>query len=236
MSNSDIGDFYFGISNKKIYICFFEKGKNEYLNKVTFDIPDDLVNDLNFKIISDLLKVNIRKIEKKLGLFLNGGNISIQSKSNQSIKFSIKNIFDEKIIEKRVVTNLIQSEIQKFFNNDKKLFIAHIIINKYVIDDKVYNFLPTNIKFRKIILEIEFICLDKNLINKIKGLFNECKINLNKIVSYEYAKKFLDDSNDETMCLSAHKVLNGANQSEVYLQEEKSKKSNIFDTIFNFFD
>ena len=103
------------------------------------------------------------------------------------------------------------------------MFIAHIIINKYVIDDKVYNFLPTNIKFRKIILEIEFICLDKNLINKIKGLFNECKINLNKIVSYEYAKKFLDDSNDETMCLSAHKVLNGANQSEVYLQEEKSK-------------
>ena len=103
---------------------------------------------------------------------MNCGNISIQSKSNQSIKFSIKNIFDEKIIEKRVVTNLIQSEIQKFFNNDKKLFIAHIIINKYVIDDKVYNFLPTNIKFRKIILEIEFICLDKNLINKIKGLFS----------------------------------------------------------------
>ena len=25
------------------------------------------------------------------------------------------------------------------------------------------------------------------------------------------------------LCLSAHKVLNGANQSEVYLQEEKSK-------------
>ena len=69
MSNSDIGDFYFGISNKKIYICFFEKGKNEYLNKVTFDIPDDLVNDLNFKIISDLLKVNIRKIEKKTWSF-----------------------------------------------------------------------------------------------------------------------------------------------------------------------
>ena len=54
-------------------------------NKVTFDIPDDLVNDLNFKIISDLLKVNIRKIEKKLGLFLNCGNISIQSKLSKHI-------------------------------------------------------------------------------------------------------------------------------------------------------
>ena len=39
-------------------------------------------------------------------------------------------------------------------------------------------------------LEIEFICLNKKLINKVKNLFNECKIDVNKIVSYEYAKKF----------------------------------------------
>ena len=27
MSNLDYGDFYFGISDNKIYICFFENGK-----------------------------------------------------------------------------------------------------------------------------------------------------------------------------------------------------------------
>ena len=70
----------------------------------------------------------------------------------------------------------------------------------------------------------------------MKNLFNECKIDINKIVSYEYAKKFLDDSNDDTLCLSAHKILNGANQSEVYPTLKKIKKTNIFDKIFNFFD
>ena len=55
----------------------------------------------------------------------------------------------------------------------------HIFINKYIIDDKVYDFRPKNIDFKKIILEIEFICLDKNLINKnkqfISRMQNRCK-------------------------------------------------------------
>ena len=58
---------------------------------------------------------NIRKIEKNLGFFLNNGNISIQSNSYQSILFSIKNIFDEKKLDKKVIANLVQSCIQKFY-------------------------------------------------------------------------------------------------------------------------
>ena len=96
MSKFKKGDFYFGISDKKIYICFFEEGKNVYKENLNFEIPDSLNNSLNFKIILNLLKENIRKIEKNLGFFLNNGNISIQSNSYQSILFSIKNIFDEK--------------------------------------------------------------------------------------------------------------------------------------------
>ena len=56
MSDSDKGDFYFGISDKKIHICFFEKGKSQYKETINFEIPDSLNNDLNFKIILDLLK------------------------------------------------------------------------------------------------------------------------------------------------------------------------------------
>ena len=94
MSSSDRGNFYFGISDKKIYICYIENGKTYYKENINFEIPDSLSNDLNFEIIIKLLKKNIRKIEKKLGFFLNSGNISIKSNSYQSILFSIKNIFD----------------------------------------------------------------------------------------------------------------------------------------------
>ena len=236
MNSSLLGEFYFGISEKKIYICFFERGKNYFKSSVHFEIPENLNNNLNFKILLVLLKENIRKLEKNLGFFLNNGNISIQSNSYQSILFSIKNIFDEKKLDKKVIANLVQSCIQKFYIDEQNLSIIHIIINKYVIDDKVYKYLPNNIKFKKIILEIEFICLDKNLINKLKKLFNKCKIDIKKIVSYDYAKKFSKNHTDDTMCLSAYKVLNGINQSEVYQEENIQKKQGIFDKIFNFFD
>ena len=207
---------------------FFEKGNAEYKEEVNFEIPDSLNNKLNFKIILNLLKENIRKLEKKIGLFLNSGNISIKSNTYQSILFSIKNIFDKKKLNKKIITDIIQTGIHQFQNNEKTLSIIHIIINKYIIDDKVYKFYPDGLNFKKIILEMEFICLDRNLVDKVKNLFNECKIQVNKIVSYEYAKKFLINNKDDTMCLSAKRVLNGVNQSEVYLIESSLLKNRIY--------
>ena len=70
----------------------------------------------------------------------------------------------------------------------------------------------------------------------MKRLFNECKININKIVSYDYAKRFLINESDDTMCISANKVLNGEKQSEVYLTEALPKKTSLFSKIFGLFD
>ncbi len=236
MSSLDYEGFYFGISDNNIYICFFENGKRYFKKSINFEIPDTLNNNLNFKIISNLLKKNIRVFEKSLGLFLNKGNISIQSKTYQSIIFSTKNIFDQIKLDEKVVSNLVKIGTQYFASNEKRLSIIHIIINKYIIDGKNYDNMPRNIKFKKIILEIELVCLDKNLINKVSNLFKECNIEINKIVSFEYAKNFLDGEDDKTMCISAKKVLDGANKSEIKLQEISPSKSKIFDRIFNFFD
>ena len=114
--------------------------------------------------------------------------------------------------------------------------IIHVIIDKYIIDDKEYKNLPSNIKFKKIILEIEFICLEKKLLDKVKKLFNECEINIDKIVSHEYAKKISNNLSDDTMCVAAHNIITGINQSEVYLESNNQKKKGIFYKIFNLFD
>ena len=236
MNNSKNTDFYFGISDSKIYICFLESEKNKLKNSVDFGLPDSLSNDLNFKIILNLLQKNIRKLETEIDHFINNGNISIQSRTYQSISFSVKNIFDEMVLNKEIINKLVRSTIQQFHNCEKNLTILHVIINKYIVDNKVYVFFPNCKKFKKIVLELEFVCLNKVLIHKVKNLFNECKIDIKKIVSYDYAKKFLDNIKDDTLCFSAHKILNGANQSEVILSENTLKKHNLFDKIFNFFD
>ena len=236
MNSVDKENFYFGISDTKIYISFFDSKKKKIKNTVNFEIPGSLNNNLNFKVILNLLQKNIRKLEKVSGLYLNSGNISVQSKTYQSILFSVKNIFDEKKLDKEVITKIVRSGIQQFYNTEPNLNILHVIINKYIIDDKVYVFFPNNIIFKKIILEIEFICLDKNFIDKIKNLFSNCKINIKNIVSHDYATRYLNDVKDETMCVSANKILNGENHSEVVIIEDVSKNPSLFDKIFNFFD
>ena len=236
MNSNDKGSFYFGISDTKIYICFFDDEKKIIKNVVQFEIPGSLNNNLNFKVILNLLQKNIRKLEKELGFYLNSGNISVKSKTYQSILFSVKNIFDEKKLDKEVITKIVKSGIQQLYNNDQNLNILHVILKKYIIDDNVYISFPENIKFKKIILEIEFICLDKNFIDKIKNLFNNCKIEVKNIVSYDYATRYLNDFKDDTMCLSAKKILDGVNPSEVVLLEDTSKNEGLFDKVFNIFD
>ena len=120
----------------KKFIYVFLTIKKKLKNSVSFDIPDRLNNNLNFKIILNLLRENIRKLEKKIGLFLNSGNISIKSKSYQSILFSVKDIFDERELDKEVIIKLVRIAMQQLQNCEKNLTILHVIINKYVIDDK----------------------------------------------------------------------------------------------------
>tara|TARA_B100000242_G_scaffold84930_1_gene56673 strand:- start:51 stop:761 length:711 start_codon:yes stop_codon:yes gene_type:complete len=236
MNNSKNVDFYFGITENKIYICFFDNEKSRLKNTVNFEIPGSLNSNLNFKLITTLLKENIRKLEKDLGFFLNNGYISVKSKTYQNILFSVKDIYDERKLDKEVIIKLVKGAMQEFYNSEKNLTILHVIINKYVVDDKVYNIFPEWKKFKKIVLEIELICLNKNLINKLTKLFNECKIDVKKIISHDYAKKFLNENKDDTLCLSAYKIINGANQSEVILIENTEEKHSLFDRIFNFFD
>ncbi|MDA9745584.1 hypothetical protein N9U89_02725, partial [Candidatus Pelagibacter sp.] len=217
-------------------ICFFDNEKSRLKNTVNFEIPGSLNSNLNFKLITTLLKENIRKLEKDLGFFLNNGYISVKSKTYQNILFSVKDIYDERKLDKEVIIKLVKGAMQEFYNIEKNLTILHVIINKYVVDDKVYNIFPEWKKFKKIVLELELICLNKNLINKLTKLFNECKIDVKKIISHDYAKKFLNENKDDTLCLSAYKIINGANQSEVILIENTEEKHSLFDRIFNFFD
>ena len=67
-----------------------------------------------------MLRKNIRKLEKDIGLFVNSGNISIKSKSYQSILFSVKDIFDERELEKEVIIKLVRVAMQQLQKCEKK--------------------------------------------------------------------------------------------------------------------
>ena len=178
MNNSERTNFYFGIAENKIYICFLDSEKNKLKNSVNFDIPDSLNNNLNFKIILNLLQKNIRKLEKELDRFINNGNISIQSKTYQNILLSVKDVFDERELDKEVINKLVRSAIQQLYNNEKSLTILHVIINKYIVDDKqavdvffmLLNSFLKNSKSAAVFLEISNLKLILSTISVLKVL------------------------------------------------------------------
>ena len=73
-----------------------------------------------------MLQKNIRKFEKDIGFFVNSGNISIKSKSYQSILYSVKDIFDERELEKEVIIKLVRVAMQQLQKCEKNLEIGNV--------------------------------------------------------------------------------------------------------------
>ena len=71
---------------------------------------------------------------------------------------------------------IVQSEVQYFRTFDERLSIIHLVINKYIIDDKVFNYLPTNMKnLQNYLRDRVYMFKNKKLIAKVKNLFKNAK-------------------------------------------------------------
>ena len=209
------------LTNEKIY---FEK----------FKIEENFA-ELKFSKLDEFLNFNIFKIEKKLNNFIKDIYVILDSKEFHSIKLSIKkdnngnSINSDTLIHPlNDLKNLCQSNLQ-----NKK--IIHLLIEKYVIDNKFYTTLPENINCNIFSLDTEFICLSKNLIENIEKILNKYHISLNQILSARYVEK-LKDNSDSTIFTTASRIISGHNSNEVLLNGKINKKQGFFERFFNFFN
>ena len=124
--------------------------------------------------------------------------------------------------------NLCQSNLQ-----NKK--IIHFLIEKYVIDNRIYKTLPENVNCNIFSLDTEFICLSKNLIENIEKILKKYHISLNQILSASYVEKFKDNT-DNTIFTTASRIISGHNSNEVLLTGKITKKQGFFERFFNFFN
>ena len=84
-------------------------------------------------------------------------------------------------------------------NYDDKV-IAHMIIDKYLVDENFFTSLPDNIKFDNLSLEINFVCYSKDLFNELKEKLGNYHIEIKQILSARYIKDyFRNDEKDKKM-------------------------------------
>ena len=225
---------YLYLDNTQYIIYITDNKTNEKIYSERLAVEKNST-ELKFSKLDEFLGSNILKIEKKLNSFIKDIYVILDSEEFHSIKLSIKKDNDGNLINSEALIhplidlkNLCQSNLL-----NKK--IIHLIIEKYLIDNKFYTSLPENVKCNIFSLDTEFICLSKNLIENIEKTLKKYHISLIQILSASYVKKFKDNT-DNTIFTTASRIISGHNSNEVLLSGKITKKQGFFERFFNFFN
>ena len=192
-------------------------------------------NHIELDFLDNFLNENIFKIEKKLKEFIKNIFLIIDHQNIFPIRLSIKNKFDNIIINSNSIHKLILEAKSCCNKTLEGLDILHMNIDKFNIDGTYFETLPEKKNCNNLSIEVSYICIPKRISKTIEDVLRKYQISLDKILSLDYLNSFLDDKNDN-LYLMAQKILDGFNENEVHITSENSKKSGFFERFFNFFD
>ena len=138
--------------------------------------------------INKSIKNIILKTEREIGRHLNKTFVMLDSHKFLSIDVSIKKKTDQININENIIKQFIQEIKVEIERNYKKFKILHIVILRYVLDDKESNNLPKNIKVNNLIIDIKFILAPNEIIDDMRELFKDNQTSISNIFCSTYIK------------------------------------------------
>ena len=142
----------------------------------------DISQKNNYEEYLKSINFLIREAENKISTHLENITVLYDTSKILTIDLSIKKKLDQKTIFKDICSSIIleANQLIKDCYINKK--IIHLIIKKYIINDKEFLNIPNKIpKLNSVILEIKFICLPYN---QYKNVFETFKKNNLKVINF----------------------------------------------------
>ena len=207
---------------------------NEFVYKKE-TLTNNKSNKIDSNFLDNFLNDNIFKIEKKLNEFIKNIFLIIDNQKIFSIHLSVKNKFDNIVINSNSLNKLILEAKSCCKKTLEDFDILHMKIDQFYIDGTYFKTLPEKKNCNNLSIEVSYICIPKRISKTIEDVLRKYQISLDKILSLDYLNSFLDDKNDN-LYLMAQKILDGFNQNEVYITNKYSKKLGFFERFFNFFN
>ena len=233
MTKKEFQSFYLAIVDQNLHINYFgPKDDNSNYHK-KYSMPDSLDNNLNLIILTKFVSEKVKDFEKNIGNFIEKINV-ITDAQHEQFSLSLKNRYDSNQIKETDVVRLINDAKKLIVRHNKNYAILHIIVDKYIIDGQEFLVFPENINYKEFIINVSFITIQNSVINILSKIFQDCNIEVNKIISHHYSGRFADKS-DISPCVAGKKVIDGINPSEVTIRNQYSKKLGLFEKMFNFF-
>ena len=211
------------INSTNEFVYKGEKLTNNQNNQIELDFLDNFLNE------------NIFKIEKKLNEFVKNIFLIIDHQNIFPIRLSIKNKFDNIIINSNSINKLLLEAKSCCKKTLEDFDILHMKIDRFIIDGTYFETLPEKQNCKNFSIEINYICLPKKISKTIEDVLAKYQISLDKILSFNYLNNFLDDKNNN-LYITAQKILDGFNENEVYITNKNPKKLGFFERFFNFFN
>ena len=224
--------YFLIIKKRKILFVSFDDTKGSIPSK-EISIDDYSIDSIDFSI-ENFLEKNIFEIEKNLNSFIKKIYIIFETDNFFLAETSIKH----KIIDKNSNNNQIKESLidirNQFIKYSPEDETIHMLIKNFVIDGTTYQNLPKNIESKFLAIQVNFICMKKQILKRLKKIFSKYQISINKILSYEYLKD-LDNRRDQDIIKLANDSIDGSNINEIFILRKTSKNYGFFEKFFNFF-
>jgi len=225
--------YFLLVGPKKISLKVLNS-KNEFLYTKERS-ENSLTLEENLDSLENFLKQNIFEVEKNLNNHIKDVILILDHDDFVSVDMSFKINFKETQLSKDNMTNSLIDVKNQFKKTVFDYEIIHIMINKYIIDGLDHLSLPMHNNYQNLSLEIKFICLKNDIIQKLRKILSKYQISLNKILCYSYLSK-QNSYKNENIFIIADKVINGFNQNEIFLVNKDIKNSGFFEKFFNIFN
>jgi len=226
---------FINLDHDKIGVIIVDKENKSQIFIKNFDVTNDFNN---FKTIIDnlnkILKSLIIELERKINNPINNMNLMIDDPKTLSIYASVKKNYDKKKIQKNQIEYLIQDIKEQILRTNSEIKIAHILIKNFFVNGESYIGIPVGEICKDLVIEVQFICFPKKIIDSLKNLFENYQININKVICTNYAKSLLDNDLNN-LSEAGLRAFVGFNMNEVFINPKKLTKVGFFERLFHIF-
>ena len=155
---------------------------------------------INLKKASDSIRSCISGAEKKAKVLLKKINVVFEEPEFLCTKFSKQKKIDGSKIHKDDIEFLLSESKKQLILNDEKQSIVHIFNYNYIVDGKTFVEEPIGVYADSLSHEITFITMPKNNLKNIEQAFENCDIEIEKLISNTFALgvKLLNDKELES--------------------------------------
>lgn len=226
---------FFLISNKKLAITVYDvlKKKNVFTKEI---LIENTKSSSQFSLIQNFLEDHIYEIEKMMDNFINNIHLVIENEDFFSVKISLKKNNYGNTINYETINHLVyeaKNQCKKTINDRK---IIHILIDNYLIDEKIFFNLPHDMKCDFFSIDINIICLSNRFIKNLEDILKKYQISIIKILSYHYLNNLKELNDTNSIFKIAEEILNGSNKNEVLITGKSSKNKGFFEKFFFLFN